>query len=73
MLHCTSPKEYLPAKSLGEVGICPDCSNKLILAIGVIHLAHYVNNDGTSVEGLLWLCSDKCFLSFEARQFMGRC
>jgi len=72
MLHSTSPTTYVPYERLTETAICPDCGAKLTLWGGVIHLGHY-DYDGEVCEGLIWTCSDRCFLSWEHARFMGKC
>ena len=70
MLHTCNPMDYIPAERLAEPAICPDCGARTQLAIGVIHLGHYWAG-GETRSGLIWTCSDKCFLLWENRQFMG--
>jgi hypothetical protein len=72
MLHTTKPADYIPAEKLADPSNCPDCGARFILSVGVIHLGHYCLK-GEVHEGLIWTCSDRCFLSFEAAQFMGKC
>lgn len=72
MLHTSKPVDYFPQEALAQIGICPECSTHITLAVGVIHLGHYFNGQNVVSEGLLWTCSDKCFLNFEARQYMAR-
>jgi hypothetical protein len=70
MLHTCKPIDYIPAERLAESATCPDCGAHAALAIGVIHLGHY--SAGKEVkETLIWTCSNKCFLQWEHRQFMG--
>lgn len=64
--------DYIPAEKLADPSNCPDCGARFILSVGVIHLGHYCFK-GEVHEGLIWTCSDRCFLSFEAAQFMGKC
>jgi hypothetical protein len=71
MLHTSRPSDYISAEKLAEPAICPECDSRLVLAIGVIHLGHYQTTEGIQ-EGLLWTCSDRCFLSWESNQFMAR-
>ena len=35
--------------------------------------ACHVIHDGEVREGLIWTCSDRCFLSWEHPSFMGKC
>ena len=70
MLHTSSPLAYIAAEKLVEPAKCPDCGANSILAAGVLHLGHF-NFNGKLREGLIWTCSDKCFLSWEHPQFMG--
>ena len=72
MLHSASPTVYVPSERLAEPAICPNCSAKVALSGGVIHLGHY-DYDGEVREGLIWTCSDRCFLSWEHPSFMGKC
>lgn len=72
MLHSASPTSYVPPERLTEPAICPACDAKLTLSHGVIHLGHY-DYDGKVRAGLIWTCSDKCFLSWEHSSFMGKC
>jgi hypothetical protein len=71
MLHTSAPANYIAAEKLAEPAICPECQASTILAIGRIHLGHYTAN-GELKEGLVWTCSDLCYLAFENSQFMGR-
>lgn len=70
MLHSCKPLDYIPADRLAEPAVCPDCGERATLAIGVIHLGHY-SADGQVKNGLIWTCSDMCFLQWEHKQFMG--
>jgi hypothetical protein len=70
MLHTSSPAAYIAAEKLTESAKCPECGADSILAAGVLHLGHF-NLNGEPCEGLIWTCSDKCFLSWEHSQFMG--
>jgi hypothetical protein len=70
MLHTSSPAAYIAAEKLAESAKCPDCGADASLAAGVLHLGHY-NFNGEAHQGLIWTCSDKCFLSWEHPQFMG--
>ena len=72
MLHSASPTAYVPTERLAEIAVCPACGAKITLSEGVIHLGHY-DHEGEVREGLLWTCSDKCFLSWEHPSFMGKC
>jgi len=72
MLHTTKPADYIPAEKLTEPSNCPDCGAHGVLSVGVIHLGHYRYN-GQVRQGLIWTCSDRCFLSWEAAHFMGKC
>jgi len=72
MLHSASPTTYVPSSKLAEIATCPDCGAKVILSDGVIHLGHY-DYDGKVRQGLIWTCSDRCFLSWEHPSFMGKC
>jgi hypothetical protein len=72
MLHTTRPADYIAADKLAEPSNCPDCGARSVLSVGVIHLAHY-RFQGEECQGLVWMCSDKCFLSWEDRKFMGNC
>jgi hypothetical protein len=72
MLHTASPTDYLAADELAEPATCPDCGSHTILSFGVVHLGHY-SYDGDARVGLIWTCSDRCFLSWEHPDFMGRC
>lgn len=71
MLHTTAPADYIPAERLAEPCRCPECNAPTILAVGVLHLGHYAVN-GEVREGLIWTCSDLCFLKFENSRFMGK-
>ena len=62
MLHSASLTTFVPSERLAETAICPNCSAKVALSGGVIHLGHY-DYDGEVREGLIWTCSDRCFLS----------
>jgi hypothetical protein len=70
MLHTSSPAAYIITEKLAEPATCPNCGASSILAAGVLHLGHF-NYDGEPHEGLIWTCSNKCFLSWEHPQFMG--
>ena len=70
MLHTSSPAAFIAPEKLAESAKCPDCGAKSILAAVVLHLGHF-NFNGEPREGLIWTCSDKCFLSWEHPQFMG--
>ena len=70
MLHTSSPLAYIAAEKLVQPAKCSDCGGNSILAEGVLHLGHF-NFKGELREGLIWTCSDKCFLSWEHPQFMG--
>ena len=70
MLHTSSPAAYLGAEKLARSVKCPDCGANSMLSAGVLHLGHFKYN-GELCEGLVWTCSDKCFLSWEHPQFMG--
>ena len=70
MLHTTSPAAYFDAEKLAQSRECLVCGAKSIVAAGVLHLGHYEFN-GEPRKGLIWTCSDKCFLSWEQAQFMG--
>ena len=70
MLHTSSPAAFIATEKLAESAKCPDCGASSILAAGVLHLGHF-NFNGEPCEGLIWTCSDKCFLSWEHPQFMG--
>ena len=72
MLHSASPTAYVPSERLAERATCPNCGATAALSAGVIHLGHY-DHEGKVREGLLWTCSDKCFLSWEHPSFMGKC
>jgi hypothetical protein len=72
MLHSASPSTFVPSERLAETAICPNCSAKVALWGGVIHLGHY-DYEGEVREGLIWTCSDRCFLSWEHRSFMAKC
>jgi hypothetical protein len=72
MLHSASPTTFVPSERLTEAAICPNCSVKVALSDGVIHLGHYDYN-GKVRAGLIWTCSDSCFLSWEHSSFMGKC
>jgi len=72
MLHTTRPADYIAAEKLTEPSNCPDCGARSVLSVGVIHLAHY-RFKGEVCQGLVWMCSDKCFLSWEDTKFMGKC
>jgi hypothetical protein len=71
MLHSSAPQAFCAPEALANEARCPDCSIVTILGVGVVHLGHY-NANGQVKCGLIWTCSDKCFLSFESSQFMGR-
>jgi hypothetical protein len=71
MLHSSSPAAYIAADKLAQLAVCPDCGLRTNLAVGVFHLGHYVSN-GEVKRGLIWTCSDKCFLSWEPLQLMGQ-
>jgi hypothetical protein len=49
---------------------CPSCGQHRLIEQGVVHVGHYQNR-GTEHSGLLWFCTDQCFLAFEHRKFMG--
>jgi hypothetical protein len=70
MLHTSKPEAYLTPETLNQPGKCPDCGALTVLALGVMHLGHF-NFNGEPREGLIWTCSDRCFLSWEHIQFMG--
>ena len=72
MLHSASPAAYVPSERLSETAICPDCGARAAVSGGVIHLGHYTH-EGELREGLIWTCSDKCFLSWENPVFMAKC
>ena len=72
MLHTTKPSDYIPPERLTDPSNCPDCGARSVLSVGVVHLAHY-NLKGQVYEGLIWTCSDQCFLSWEPAQYMGKC
>lgn len=72
MLHTTKPADYIPADKLAAPSNCPDCGAKSELSDGVVHLAHYLLK-GRVHQALIWTCSNRCFLSWEAAQFMGKC
>ena len=72
MLHTTRPADYIAADKLAEPSNCPDCGACSVLSVGVIHLVHY-RFQGEERQGRVWMCSDKCFLSWEDRKFMGNC
>lgn len=71
MLHQTNPAAYIPAERLSEPGNCAECGCVTQLSEGVMHLGHYHLGNGTMACGLLWLCSHKCFLSWEHKDYMG--
>jgi hypothetical protein len=70
MLHTSNPAAYVALEKLAESVKCPDCGASSILSAGVFHLGHYYLS-GEPRRGLIWTCSDKCFLSWEHPQFMG--
>ena len=72
MLHTTKPADYISAERLTEPSNCPDCGANSVMSVGVIHLGHYHYN-GQVCQGLIWTCSDRCFLSWESADFMGKC
>lgn len=72
MLHSASPSAYMASERLADTAICPDCGARTVLSVGVVHLGHYCH-DGAVQEGLIWTCSDRCFLSWEHSQFMASC
>ena len=72
MLHTTKPADYISAERLTEPSNCPDCGANSVMSVGVIHLGHYLYN-GQVRQGLIWTCSDRCFLSWESAVFMGNC
>jgi hypothetical protein len=72
MLHSASPTTFVPSERLAETATCPNCSAKIALWGGVIHLGHY-DFHGEVREGLIWTCSDRWFLSWEHPSFMGKC
>lgn len=70
MLHTSKPEAFIPPENLTKEAICPECQFHTIVACGVLHVGHY--NAGREIkQGLIWTCSDKCFLSFESERFMG--
>jgi len=72
MLHSASPSAYMASDKLAEPATCPDCGARTVLSVGVVHLGHY-SFEGEVREGLIWTCSDRCFLSWEHPQFMATC
>jgi hypothetical protein len=72
VLHSANPTAYVPYERLAETAACPDCGARAALSDGVIHLGHY-DYEGEVREGLIWTCSDKCFLSWESSSFMAKC
>ena len=50
---------------------CPECNELLVVSAGVLHLGHY-HFKGEAIEGLIWTCSDMCFLSWEPSQLMSQ-
>mgnify|MGYP001600034030 CR=1 FL=1 len=69
MLHTLNPVAYLPENKLHEVGNCPNCQTATALGKGVIVLAHYMSH-GKAAQGLLWLCSQECYLSWEHKDYL---
>jgi hypothetical protein len=72
MLHSANPASYMSSEQLSEAAVCPDCGARAELSVGVVHLGHY-SFDGQVLTGLIWTCSDQCFLSWEHRSFMAAC
>ena len=70
MLHTSSPAAYIDTERLAQYAKCPECGASAMLVAGVLHLGHYDFN-GEPRQGLIWTCSDRCFLSWEHSQFMG--
>lgn len=71
MLHTALPAAYVPPENLTQDCQCPECGFKTIVACGVLHLGHY-KISGEVRAGLIWTCSDKCFLNWEHSTFMGQ-
>jgi hypothetical protein len=70
-MHTADPAAFIAAERLAQPAKCPECNAPAILAIGRIHLGHYKAN-GEVREGLIWTCSDACFLSWEPSQLMAQ-
>ena len=56
-------------------------NNKVFIAIydstipfgaGELHIGHYLNLKQQLCSGVVWMCSDLCYLNFENPHFMGR-
>jgi hypothetical protein len=72
MLHTSNPEAYVRPENLDKDACCPECGVKTIVACGVLHVGHY--NAGSEVKsGLIWTCSNRCFLAWEHPRFMGSC
>jgi len=71
VLHTTKPADYIPIEKLAEPARCPECNELLVVSAGVLHLGHY-HFEGEAIEGLIWTCSDMCFLSWEPSQLMSQ-
>ena len=72
MLHTTKPADDISAERLTDPSNCPDCGAHSVMSVGVIHLGHYLYN-GQVRQGLIWTCSDRCYLSWDLVHFMAKC
>lgn len=71
-MHTANPAAFIAPERLADPAKCPECQSPAILAIGRVHLGHY--NAGSEVKtGIIWTCSDECFLKWEHQTFMGQC
>jgi len=73
MLHCSKPSDFgLTAEVLAKSANCPECGNSVPFGAGRLHIGHYFDPKQQLCAGIVWTCSDLCYLSFESPQFMGR-
>jgi hypothetical protein len=73
MLHCSKPSDFgLPSEVLAKNADCPECGTSVPFGAGRLHIGHYFDPKQQLCAGIVWTCSDLCYLSFENPQFMGR-
>jgi len=73
MLHCSRPSEFgLSSEVLAKNAECPACRKSIPFGAGKLHIGHYLNLDQQLCAGIVWTCSDRCYLDFENPYFMGR-
>jgi hypothetical protein len=71
MLHCSKPADFgLTSKVLAKKVNCPECGKSIPFGAGKLHIGHYLDFNQQLCAGIVWTCSDLCYLTSENSSFM---